>query len=88
MTNLGSGYTSAPTVTFSGGGGSGATGSALVGLNNNEGKVMTMMFNGAATASSGTDLTLKSALTASASTVLSPRGAFRDWYEMFRGVAS
>lgn len=42
VTNGGSGYTSAPTVAFSGGGGTGAAGTAVLGTGANEGKVVSV----------------------------------------------
>jgi hypothetical protein len=42
MTNNGSGYTSAPTVTFTSGSGIGAAGTAVLGTGSNAGKVMSV----------------------------------------------
>lgn len=42
VTNGGSGYTSAPTVAFTGGGGTGAAGTAVLGTGANEGKVVSV----------------------------------------------
>lgn len=43
VTNAGSGYTSAPTVAFTGGGGTGATGHAVLGEGANAGKVVSVV---------------------------------------------
>ncbi len=54
MTNRGAGYTSPPTVSFAAGGGTGAAGASLVGLNNTDGNYLTVHLQSSAVLKSGT----------------------------------
>ena len=81
MTNLGSGYTSVPTVAF----GSGtATGNAKIGCNNFFGRTIRLQFLGSLTVNIGGNLILSSTYSASQGKVLTLKGAFGKWYEVSR----
>jgi hypothetical protein len=87
ITNIGSGYTtgSNPAVTFGSGS---AAGTAFVGCNNYQAKIITLIFNGALTVTSGNNLFLASNFTTAAGggSTLTLMGAFGNWYELSRKV--
>lgn len=84
MTNQGSGYSpgSPPSVTFGGAGG--AVGVPIVGCNNFQARTVTLLFGGALTVTSGSNLQLASNFTTSSGSTLTLIGAFGNWYEVSR----
>ena len=71
----------------SSGAGAGATGLALVGLNNHEGRILNIIFQQALVVLDGNNLNLAGTYSASANGgVLVLRGAFGNWYEVSRST--
>jgi hypothetical protein len=86
MTNNGSGYTSPPSVSFAAGTGSSAAGTAIVGVNNFEGRILNVMFQSNVTVVDGGNLALNGNLSATATTTLTLRGAYGTWFEVSRSI--
>jgi hypothetical protein len=84
ITNIGTGYTSAtpPSVTFGSGS---ATGTAIVGCNNYQSRIVTLIFSDALIITSGNNISLETAtFTTRAGSTISFMGAFGNWYEVSR----
>jgi hypothetical protein len=84
ITNAGSGYSpsSPPAVTF----GSGvAAGTAIVGCNNYQSRIVTFLFNDILTITSGSNISLATAnFTTRAGSTMTFMGSFGNWYEVSR----
>jgi hypothetical protein len=91
ITNAGSGYTSTPTLSFSGGtvtsGSTDPAGSVLINCHNQEGRQINILFQNALTVLDGSNLNLVGNLVTTTATSLSLRGAYGAWYEQYRAAA-
>jgi hypothetical protein len=81
ITNHGTGYPSAPSVTFGSGS---ASGVARIGCDNFQARTVTLLFTGGLTVTSGSNLQLASNFTTSSGSTLTLKGAFGNWYEVSR----
>jgi hypothetical protein len=90
ITDPGSGYTSPPSVSIDSPPGAGvvATGVAVVGCNNQDGRQIELLFQGALTVSDGSNLSLNGTFNSVANqSILVLRGAYGSWYEVCRATS-